>query len=283
MISRAVTARYALWSAMALVACGPSSDEDDPIVARAYDQVLHWSDLRQVVPIGTAIEDSAAIAQAYLNNWLHQQVELRQAEQHLSNAQKHFDTELRDYRNSLLLFAYEEELVRQRLDTAIHADTIAAYFRENAGNFDLEDDILRARWFRVTGLDKRTMRRMEDRFKGGTPEQLSEVELMLAERGIAITDRSDRWTTLAELRNEVPVEALPVGAADGQRLIVRQDSIAWFLHILELRPRHGPSPIELVRQDIRTILLNQRKLRLIEQMREDLYRKAVNEQQIEEY
>ena len=268
---------------MALVACGPSSDEDDPIVARAYDQVLHWSDLRQVVPIGTAVEDSAAMAHAYVNNWLHQQVELRQAEEHLSNSQKHFDTELRDYRNSLLLFAYEEELVRQRLDTAIHADTIAAYFRDHAGHFDLEDDILRARWFRVAGLDKRAMRKLEDRFMGGSPDQLSEVELMLAERGISITDRSDRWTTLGELRNEVPVEALPKGAADGQRLVLHQDSIAWFLHILELRPRHGPSPIELVRQDIRTILLNQRKLRLIEQMREDLYRNAINEQQIEEY
>ncbi|MBK7381899.1 MAG: hypothetical protein IPI81_00970 [Flavobacteriales bacterium] len=264
-------------------ACGRGGGEDDPVVAKAFDQTLHWSDLRQVVPIGTAAEDSAAMAQAYVNNWLHKQVELHQAEIHLSSSQKHFDNELEDYRNSLLLFAYEEALVRQRLDTAISADTIAAYYRNNADNFDLKDDILRARWFRVQGLDKRTMKKLEDRFKDGRPEQMSEVEMLLAERGITITDRSDRWITLQALRNEVPLEALPSGAGDGFRTTLHMDSITWFLHILELRTRLSPSPIELVRQDIRTILLNQRKLRLIEQMRTDLYHKAVDDQQIEVY
>lgn len=267
--------------AFVLGGCTTDTDHDDPMVARAFDQYLRWSDLRQVVPMEATAEDSAAIAQAFVNNWLHQQVELHQAEVNLAASQKEFEAELRDYRNSLLLFAYEEALVRQRLDTVIPAGEMEAYYKDNGAIFDLKDDILRARWFRVQDEDRRVLKRMEDRFLSGKPEQMRDVEIQLAEKGIVITDRSDAWTTLEELRNEVPLEDVPTVGPEGKRMIVRNNTTTWFLDILELRPRHSAAPIELVRQDIRTTILNQRKLHLIEQMREDLYREASNTKDVE--
>lgn len=267
--------------AFVLFACGADDDADDPVIARAYDQYLRWSDLRQVVPLEATPEDSAAMAQAYVDNWLRQQVELRQAELNLATTQKQFDAELRDYRNSLLLTAYEQALVDQRLDTVITADELEAYYADHTSDFDLQDDILRVRWFRVDSAEKRVLKRLEDRFLSGEPEQMSEVEIQLAGMGVGIIDRSTAWTTLAELRNEVPVETLPPVGPDGRRLLVRMGDTVWFVDILELRPRSGPSPIELVRQDIRTILLNKRKLELIGNMREDLYRAAIANKDVE--
>jgi hypothetical protein len=37
----------------------------------------------------------------------------------------------------------------------------------------------------------------------------------------------------------------------------------------------SPAPIELVRQEIRSIILNERKLELIDRMRNDLYQEAL--------
>lgn len=261
--------------------CGTDQDHDDPVLARAYDQYLRWSDLRQVVPMEALAEDSAAMAQAYINNWLHQQVELHHAELNLAAAEKEFEAELRDYRNSLLLFAYEDALVHQRLDTTITEAEIEAHYTAHRSDFDLKDDILRARWFRVDSMDKRVLKRMEQRFLSGKPEDMREVEIQLAERGTMITDRSRTWTTLADLRNEVPLEGAPIAPAEGRRMVVRNGTVLWFLDILELRTRLEPSPIELVRQDIRTILLNQRKLLLVERMREDLYREAAASKDVE--
>ncbi len=269
--------------AFVLGGCGNDMDAEDPPVARAYDQYLRWSDLRQVVPMEASPEDSAAMAQAFTNNWLHQQVELHQAEVNLAASQKEFESELRDYRNSLLLFAYEEALVRQRLDTVIPAAELEAYYKANGASFDLKDDILRVRWFKVQDEDRRTLKRMEDRFLSGQADQMRDVEIQLAERGITINDRSGIWTTMSELRNEVPLEELPAVNGEGRRVLVRNGTTTWFLDILELRPRHGPAPIELVRQDIRTTILNQRKLFLIEQMRKDLYLEATRTKDVEEF
>lgn len=277
-IIRTVLPVCAAWG---LAGCGGTVDADDPPIARAFDQQLHWSDLRQVVPMDIAPEDSAAMAQAYVNNWLYQQVELHHAELNLVASQKQFETELRDYRNSLLLFAYEQAIVRQKLDTVIGNAEIETYYTDHSANFELREDILKARWFRLDDEEKRSLKKIEARFLGGKAEDMREIEIMLAQRSITITDRSNVWKSLTEMRNEVPIEALPSIGVNGHRITVHNGNTTWFVDILELRAHQTVSPIELVRQDIRTILLNQRKLQLIERMREDLYREALATKDIE--
>ncbi len=258
-----------------LVACGPSGDEEDVVLAKAFDRQLRWSELRQVIPIGLPPADSAAMAEAYIDNWLRQQVELHHAEQNLEPARKEFESELRDYRNSLLLYAFEEELVLQRLDTVIPESEIEAYYQAHAEDFDLADDMVRARWFAIPADDRKALKRHQDRFLSGKPEDMREVEIALVQRGIAIQDRSGQWLTMGEMRNEVPLESLArLGQGTARTVTVVGDD-AWFIDIVELRPRHAPAPVELVRQDIRTILLNQRKIDLIARMRQDLYDQAL--------
>ena len=266
-----------------LIGCAPGDDPNDPMVARAFDQQLHWSDLRQVVPVEVSAEDSAATAQAYINNWLHQQVELRQAEKNLAASEKEFENELKDYRNSLLLYAYEQALVRQKLDTVISAQEVQDYYDQHRANFELKDNIVRVRWFKITEEDHRALKRMEGQFLSGNSGQMHEIELWLAEHGIGIIDRTDTWTTWTDLRNEVPVADEPPQEqmTSGQRFVVHQGPSAWFLDILEHRSKGTGSPQDIVRQDIRSILINQRKLHLIERMREDLYREAQKARNIE--
>ena len=55
----------------------------------------------------------------------------------------------------------------------------------------------------------------------------------------------------------------------------------FFLEVLELRGENSVSPLNLVDSDIRSILLNQRKLQLLEHMRQDLYREALDRKDIE--
>ncbi|MBK7944729.1 MAG: hypothetical protein IPJ85_05200 [Flavobacteriales bacterium] len=280
-MSLARAARLTLAIAPVLWGCSGMWDDEDPIVARAFDRQLRWSELRLVIPISADPVDSAAMAEAYVDNWLRQQVELHHAELNLEPSRKEFETELRDYRNSLLLFAFEEELVRQRLDTVISEGEIEAYYQANSHEFDLTDDLLRARWFVINTDDRKAFARIKDRFLSGKDSDMREVEIALVQRGIAFTDRTAQWLTAVELRNEVPIDALPSTGPDGKRMVWQADDSAWFLDIIELRPRHAPAPIEIARHDIRTILLNRRKTDLVARMRQDLYENALAAKQAE--
>lgn len=270
------TASIVLVALAVLSGCKPRVDADDPPLARAFGQQLYWSDLRQSVPVDATQEDSAAIAQRFIQAWMMQQVVIHKAEENLLDAQKDFEVQLRDYRNSLVIFAYEQALVEQKLDTSISRAEIEAYYEKNRSNFELMDNILRIRWFKVRESDKRIMKRLQEHFMSGNNERMREVELWLAERNVPIADRGNSWTASGELRAEIPEwdpsePSLPLKEG---RAVLRSGEASYFVDILELRPKGSVSPLTLVEQDIRSILINQRKLQLLERMREDLFREA---------
>ncbi len=276
------TALPAVLLAWMVTGCGDQGPADDPVVAVAFDLPLHRSELRQVIPIGTPAVDSVAMAQAFIRNWLEKQVVLNKAEANLAEADRDFEAKLLDYRNSLLLFAYEQELVKQKLDTAIGAEEMQNYLDGHKVDFALRDGLVRARWFRIAVDDERQLRPLVKAFERGDPEDKSMLERWLAERNIPITDRSGAWTTWAELRAELPAdhrerEDLP---ARDQRVVLRADGQALFLEVLEHRVPGELSPLSVVERDIRAIILNQRKLQLLERMRQDLYREATERKDI---
>lgn len=271
--------------ALLLAACTSEVDPQDQKIARAYDNTLYWSDLRRVVPMDVDQEDSIAIANAFINNWIRQQVLLRKAEENLPEAKKDFEQKLQDYRNSLVIFAYEQALVDQKLDTALQRSEIERYFEENRSSFELRDNILRIRWFKVRESDKRTMKRLEEHFLSGDAQRMREVELWLAQRNVPIVDRIERWSTFNELRSEISVWSAPDAIKDLRegRSVLRDLEGGYFVDILELRRKDSTAPLSLVEQDIRSILINQRKLKLLESMRLDVQQDAQANGHVEVY
>ena len=270
-------------AALLLCACNADGDAGDPPVARAFDRELFWSDLRQVIPMEATPEDSAAMAVQFIDNWLREQVVLHQAETNLGDDQRSMESRIEDYRRSLLTYAYEEALVLQKLDTAVGNAEVEAYFHENRKEFVLKDNIVRVRWFKVREDDRRTLRKVEELWRSSKETDRHELELWLAAHGSPITDSHDQWVPFTELLASVPLKVEnPTDWLPRQNKVMAKDSVnAYFVEFLEHRLSDGIAPFPLVHERIRAILLNQRKLQLIERMRNDLYQDALDRKDIE--
>lgn len=264
------------------MSCGVE-DTSDPVLARAFGNELHWSDLRQVVPVSTIGEDSAALAQRYITGWLRDQVLVHRAEQNLGEEQKDFETQLEDYRKDRLIYAYEEALVSQKLDTVVSVAEIEAYWKENEADFGLKDNILRVRWSKVHEEDKRAVERLKRSFTSKDNDKLREYEVWLASRGIPIVDHSKEWITFDALGKEITTGRTGLRDYLGRtgKIVVQNGNDAYFLDILELRSRDSVTPLSMVMQDVRSIIINQRKLRFVEKIREDLFREALEQKDVE--
>jgi len=266
-----------------LGACAAPEDAADRLLARAYEDELRWSDLRQVIPLDATAEDSTALAQRYINNWVQQHVVLHMAESNLLDERLDLEEQMEDYRRSLLIFNYEQALVEQKLDTSFSDAEIQGYYDQHKANFELKDNIVRARWFKVNEADDRVVRKMSERFLDGSSDKMREVELWLAGLGVTIMDRSSGWAPWTGFEAEIPLgerESAAVMASNGKR-VIREGGAAWFVEVLDHRDKNTISPLELVHQDIRSILLNQRKLKLIETMRANLYKQAQENNDVE--
>ena len=113
-------------------------------IARVNDKYLYQEDLVDVVPAGTAANDSIEITAAYINNWVRQELLLKQAEDNLEESNRDFTDQIEQYRNSLIIYAYESELVNQKLDTVVPSSEIEEYYQENQSNFHLRENIVLA-------------------------------------------------------------------------------------------------------------------------------------------
>jgi hypothetical protein len=141
---------------------------------------------------------------------------------------------------------------------------------------------VRARWFRIQTTDVRELRTLTKAFSKGDPEDKSMLERWLAERNIPLVDRSDVWSTWSDVKAELPIEHRDREDLlnKDQRVVLNEPGGAFFLEILEHRVAGELSPLSVVERPIRTIILNQRKLQLLERMRQDLYREATERNDI---
>jgi len=100
-------------------------------VARVNEVYLFESDLKGIIPPGTSAKDSLMLTRSYIDSWIRKQLIVRQAMNNLSEDQLEFSKQLDNYKNSLIIYAYENTLVRQKLDTLVSDEEIENYYDAN--------------------------------------------------------------------------------------------------------------------------------------------------------
>jgi hypothetical protein len=267
-----------------LTACNASFDNDDRAIARAYNEYLYASDIESLVPKGTLPSDSLSMTQNYVNTWLKNQLLLHKAERNLNEDQKDFSRQLEDYKNSLIIYKYETELIKQNLDTLVDDSEIEDYYFENAGNFRLNQHIVRLVYARVN--DKADYLKKIKKLVWSKKEEDRDSLEYYCMRYAEDYDVIDReWITFDEMQRKVPVPVInPVTFLSQQSNIEFYDEPDWyFAQILDYGLIDSISPLSLEKENIRSVILNKRKKLLIKKMQDEVYEQAVKENGFEYY
>ena len=104
-----------------LVSCTAKSNKnaDHEVIARVNDAYLYLNDIKDIVSQGTSSKDSLDHLIKYIDNWVRESLVIQKAEDNLTKEQKDVEKQLQNYRNSLITYAYEKELIKQKLNTKI--------------------------------------------------------------------------------------------------------------------------------------------------------------------
>ncbi len=260
------------------------SDKDLRPVARVFDQYLYAEDLAAVVPSGTSAADSTLIAQNFIDNWVKQQVILAQAEQNLSDEQKNFEQQVQNYRNSLLIYAFEKNLVEQKLDTSFTEEELKAYYDSNGTSLKLNDYLYKLYYIKVDA-GKQINGKMQKLLRSGSDNDLEELKNLCTANAIDYSFNDQIWVTGAELANKIPLSsANKSNIANREKLTtINTNGSEYYIFTLRSYSPGDIPPLEVVTTDIKERLLNTRKVKLIEQMRTDLVNVALNKANAETF
>lgn len=259
-------------------------NENRKPVARANDSYLYQDDIQNIVPKGTSQKDSIELVKKFIDNWVREQLVIQKAENNLNDAQKNVEKQLEAYRNSLITYTYEKELVKQKLDTTVTNEEIEQYYNNNKSNFELKDNIIKVIYVKVNkkapGINKLEKWYKSDLTKD--KEQLAEYCHQFAEN-FYLDDNS--WLLFDDLLKEIPIQTYNKELfLQNNRLVEVSDSLYnYYLNIKGFKIRNSSSPLSFEKDNIKNIILNKRKLQLVTKMKEDIYNDALNNQNIEIY
>ena len=123
-----------------------SSEDDEVAIARVYDKYLYQSELEGVGRGAARPEDSLQIVKNYVDSWIRHNLLLRYAQDNLPEEEKMLNDQLRDYRESLLIYLYEKELLVDKLDTVVSEADILQYYNEHKESFELKEGISQVKY-----------------------------------------------------------------------------------------------------------------------------------------
>jgi hypothetical protein len=257
---------------------------DERVLARVHDEYLLESELKAVIPPGTAVSDSLMLARSFIDNWIRQRLIVQQARNNLTEEQMDFSRQLENYTNSLIIYTYENELVRQKLDTIISDEEIQQYYEANKENFRVKDNLVRIRYIKLPLNAKETngIRRL---FKSNDQDAKDRLADQCDHLGAEYYLDGDEWLLFTNVLKEIPIITYNQEEFLRNHIEVEaQDSLCLYLvRFIEYRLKEAISPMEVEKQRIRDIILNKRKIKLLHQMEEDVYQNALKKTDFEIY
>ncbi|MEM9023684.1 MAG: hypothetical protein AAGB22_08070, partial [Bacteroidota bacterium] len=220
-----------------------STSEREP-VARVYEQYLYRDQVDALVPDGTSPSDSINIVQNYIRSWVEQRLLVTLAERNLPEERKNVEKQLEDYRNSLLIFSYEQELVRQKMDTLVTEDQIAEYYKNNKSDFELKDYIVKVRYVKLEQNSPR-LNRVRQWMRSDGVEELQQLEDYSHQFAVNYFFDENIWLYFDDLLKEIPIETYNKENLLRTRKWVEfsDDSYLFLLRIKDYRLKNSTSPL----------------------------------------
>ncbi len=277
-----------LVAGIGLSGCKHKRETDNTPLARVGDRYLYVNDLERIIPKDVSSHDSLLFCQSYINKWVHTQLLLQQAEKNLSAEKLNFKKRLEEYRNSLIIYQYETEYVRQNMDTIVTEQQINNYYKSHLKDFQLKENIVKV-IYAILDRNREDSPYLENTFwrMFHLPDSLllDSLESYAPVMAESFSADTNIWIPFNQLLRVIPIETYNQGIYLKNHRIIRlkDDSKIYLVKFANFKIKDEISPEELEANFIRQIILNRRKMKMINQLRADIFNQAIKQKEFEIY
>lgn len=250
--------------------------KDERPLARVNNQYLYLSDIQSQYPGGLSETDSIFWLKNTMNTWVRQQLILDKAEKNLSTEQKDFTKQINEYRNSLLIYEYENRLFDNSLDTLISQDEIEEYYNSNSENFKLRRNIVKAIYFSMNTPKEKELNAFKKIINNKTMD-FQKLDFFCVNHQISLCYLdTTQWIYFDDLINIIPIKIYNEDSflKYNKRVEFTEGERFYFVNFFDYRLKEESVPLEIENENIKRIILNQRKNELIREIRKQIYEDA---------
>lgn len=276
---------------LVLAGCDRFTSGPDPeqiknnAIARVDEQYLFREDLATIFPEKISAEDSAQIAERFINNWIRKQLMIMESAKNVPYNQEELERKVQDYRNSLLIYEYEKQYVQKNLNKEIGTAEVEEYYNSNQDNFQLKQNIIKGIFIKVPKNAPKlaNLRKFADLKQADDMAKLKSYAYRFATE--FMVDDSV-WVNFDELIVGTPLMSIPNKVQwlkNNKYVETNDEDYIYILNIRDYKINDELSPLEFVQDQIETIILNKRKTKLAAQLNENVFKNARDKNEFEIY
>ena len=264
-----------------MFSCVLANRKGDKTVARVGDKYLYFSEMKNIFPKGCSRDDSLTLSKLYIENWIKTRLMLQKAELNLTKEQVDISREIETYRTSLLIYKYEENLLQEKLDTIVVDAEISKYYEANLDNFSLDEYAVKAIYIKLPG-NPPALWRVRQWLMSDQEKDVQELTDYCQENAVHFNFFDGEWIQWSKI--ELPNKEAATRLLANKDLIEQQDgNFTWLVRIKGKRAPGDTAPLVFVKDKVKSIIINRRKLKFISELEQNIYNDALSKNQFEIY
>lgn len=253
-----------------------------PIVS-VNEKTLYLADLETAIPEGLNPADSVAAAEAYIKMWINDELIYEKAKQNVADQGK--ITELvENYRQSLMVFTYLEELLKSELSKKISDKELKAYYDQHPEMFQLESSLIKGLFLKIP-RSSNEVNNFRQWYQSSSDAAKEKIDRASVQNTVIYDYFYDRWINFDDIVTNIPTPiSNSVQFVKTNKNFETQDSLyIYLLHIEQYALPGTTAPYEYAKPQITDILINKYRESFLKQIESDLYQKAIDNSSIKFY
>lgn len=265
---------------LAITSCERSVE--DNVLAQVNDELLYFDDVIRDMPI--SILDTSAFVEKYISKWIRNKVLLDQALINLDDNSEDIKHKVALYKNSLLIYEYQQRLINQNFDTSVILNDILSYYNENIREFKLNQDIFKGR-FIIIDKNAPNIKQLLKIFKSNDNDDIDDLVsyCMLYALEYYVNDSS--WNYFNSIKYKIPdnINANNIFLSKRKYDIIEDDKYLYLLFLKDFKIKGSTSPFSLERDKIKSLIINNNKIKYLDIVEKDLVNNGLSINKIKIY
>lgn len=253
-------------------------------MARVGDMYLYRANISGLINEESSLEDSTKLAQAFVESWVRQQLVINEAERKLSPEQKDFSQKLEEYRLSLLRYRFETEIVAPQVDTSVDWNLIETYYYANREQFKLKRPLLKGKYVKLE-IQAPKQENFKKWLLSKREKELGLLEDYCFQYAFNFQLVDSTWLLDDALLRGMPAELSQQFDFSKKDVlqVVEDNTFRYYLLVRDYLAAGTDAPLAFEVENVKSLLLLQRRQEHINRYYQDLYRIAQKEKRFEIY
>lgn len=252
-------------------------------VVTVGDKTLYMDELNNTVPRTLSSQDSTAAADAYIKMWINDQLLYDKAKKNIVNKEE-IERLIENYRKTLISNLYQEQLLKEHLLKSVSDAELQSFYEQNKDKLKLKENIIKGLYLKVP-LDSKELNNFLKWYKQPTDAAVENIEKNTLKNAVGYEYFYNRWVSFNEIIDNMPLSV--DNGADflkiNKNIEARDSSFVYLLNVKEYRTVGSEAPYEYIKNQLMEIYTEQRKSDYLNKVQQDLYNKAISDNEIKFY